>query len=245
MEDPIGGLPRFDKLHVSFRLLFLITCICLIIAYTFNLAQIWEVHGGGGGMFGISPESIKAAYYGDRDSSTLESKLRGSMSAFATETEKETIIRWIRDGSNEIKYNAEIKGILERNCLTCHGPDSFRVLASFEAVKKVTKIDTGMGLKTLVRVSHIHLNGMTFLFFISGFITCFAKIGTKELRWTKWIIIVAPMVAMLCDILSWNLARTYESGVYVVIASGAVMTSAFFTQMAISVFQIMKSFKRT
>jgi len=244
IEEPLGGLPRFDRLHVSFRLLFLVTALCLSIGYVFNLAQIWESHGGGGGVIGISPDSIKAAYYGDRNSSTLELKLRGSMSGFVTAEERETIIQWIRHGSKEEQYNAEVKGILERSCLTCHGPSSFRVLASYEAVKNVTTIDSGMGLKTLVRVSHIHLNGMTFLFFISGFITCFAKIGTTKMRWIKWIVIIAPLVAMLCDVLSWNLARSYESGVYVVIVSGAVMTSAFFTQIGISVYQILKSFKR-
>ncbi|KKU40942.1 MAG: hypothetical protein UX56_C0023G0010 [Candidatus Azambacteria bacterium GW2011_GWD2_46_48] len=50
------------------------------------------------------------------------------------------------------------------------------------------------------------------------------------------------MIAMFCDIMSWNLAREYENGVYIVIVSGAVMTAAFFTQMSISAYQIIRSF---
>lgn len=247
IPETFWGLPRFERLHVSFRLIFLVTCISLSIGYAFNLAQIWESHGGeSGNVLGISPESIKAAYYGKRDSSTLELKLNGTMKDYATQKEKETIIAWIRNGSPENEYNANIRVIFEKNCFTCHGSDSFKPFDTFDSVKKVTSIDTGMGIKMLVRVSHIHLNGMTFLFFISGFITCFAKIGSKRLLWIKWTIIVAPVIAMLADVLSWNLARTYESGVYVVIISGTIMSIAFATQMIISVSQIVLSFiKRT
>lgn len=240
-EEMWGGvLPRFNRLHISFRLLFLVTCICLSIAYAFNVLQVWEVHGGNkNDVLGISPDSIRAAYYGKRDSSVLESKLRGSMAGFATEEEKNLIIGWIRNGSDEKQYHSEIAGIVERNCLTCHGEKAFRQLSSYEEIKRVTQIDTGMGLKTLVRVSHIHLNGLTFLFFISGFITCFSKMRSKNL---KWVIIVAPMFAMLGDVLSWSIAREFEWGVYIVIISGSIMNLSFATQMVISVSQILLSF---
>ncbi|MCC7201073.1 MAG: hypothetical protein IT393_00170 [Nitrospirae bacterium] len=240
----VSNLLKFDRLPVSFRLLFLVTVVCLSIAYVFNLAQIWESHSGKGGIFGLSAESIRERYYGKRDSSVLESKLKTTMSVFATDAEKKTIIDWIRSGSDEVTYDARIRPIMERNCLICHGPDSFRKLSGYQDVAALTKVDRGMGLKTLVRVSHIHFNGMTFLFFISGFITCFARIEVRELKWIKWIVITAPLVAMFCDILSWNLARTYQNGVYIVIVSGGVMTVSFCTQMAVSAYQIIKSFLR-
>ena len=164
------------------------------------------------------------------------------MSGFATSAEKENIIKWIRTGADEANYDSEIKPIIERNCMICHGTETFRPLTGYKEMKEVTSINQGMGFKTLVRVSHIHLNGMTFLFFISGFITCFARIGSKKLKWVKWIVIIAPMIAMFCDIMSWNLAREYENGVYIIILSGMVMTAAFFTQMSISSYQIIKSF---
>lgn len=241
MEE-MSSILKFDKLPVSFRLLFLVTIICLGIGFVFNLTQVWESHSGKGGIFGLSAESIRTHYYGKRDSSVLESKLKTTMSEFATDTEKKIMINWVRSGSDETKYNSEVKPIIERNCLVCHGSESFRALSNFKAMKEVSTVNTGMGFKTLVRVSHVHFNGMSFLFFISGFITCFARIGSQKLKWAKWVVIVAPMVAMFCDIMSWNLARTYESGVYIVIISGAIMTAAFFTQMSISAYQIIKSF---
>ena len=240
--DEIGNILRFDKLPVSFRLLFLVTVTCLSVGFVFNLTQIWESHSGEGGIFGLSAESIRMQYYGKRDSSILESKLKTTMGGFATDAEKETIIKWIRSGADEAKYNSEIKPITEKNCMVCHGQESFRPLIGYKEIKEVTNINNGMGFKTLVRVSHIHFNGMTFLFFVSGLITCFARIGSKKLKWVKWIVIIAPMIAMFCDIMSWNLAREYENGVYIVIVSGAVMTAAFFTQMSISAYQIIRSF---
>ena len=240
--DEISNILKFDRLPVSFRILFLVTVVCLSVGFVFNLTQIWVSHSGEGGIFGISAESIRMNYYGKRDSSILESKLRTTMSGFVTTAEKEKIIGWIRTGADEATYNSEIKPIIERNCMVCHGPESFRSLHSYEELKAVTNINQGMGFKTLVRVSHIHLNGMTFLFFISGFITCFARIGSKKLKWVKWIVIIAPLIAMFSDIMSWNLAREFENGVYIVIVSGIVMTIAFFTQMSISAYQIIKSF---
>src|SRR3972149_10954624 len=68
------------------------------------------------------------------------------------------------------------------------------------------------------------------------------RIGSKKLKWVKWIVIIAPLIAMFSDIMSWNLAREFENGVYIVIVSGIVMTIAFFTQMSISAYQIIKSF---
>jgi len=240
--DEISNVLKFDRLPVSFRLLFLVTVVCLSVGFVFNLTQVWESHSGEGGILGISAESIRMKKKKKRDASTLESKLRTTMGGFATNAEKEDIIKWIRSGADETSYTSSIKPIIERNCLLCHGKESFRPLIDYEAVKVVTRINQGMGFKTLVRVSHIHLNGMTFLFFISGFITCFARIGSKKLKWIKWIVIVAPMIAMFCDIMSWNLAREYENGVYIIIISGMVMTAAFFTQMSISAYQIIRSF---
>ncbi len=240
--DAMSNILKFDRLPVSFRLLFLVTVLCLSVGFVFNLTQIWESHSGEGGIFGISAESIRMNYYGKRDSSILESKLKTTMSGFVTSEEKETIVNWIRTGADEAIYDTEIRPVIERNCMVCHGTESFSPLTNYKEIKNVTNINQGMGFKTLVRVSHIHLNGMTFLFFISGFITCFARIGSKKLKWVKWLVIIAPMIAMFCDIMSWNLAREYENGVYIIIVSGMVMTAAFFTQMTISAYQIIKSF---
>src|SRR3989337_4463759 len=157
--DEMSNILKFDRLPVSFRLLFLVTVVCLSVGFVFSLTQIWESHSGEGGIFGISAESIRMNYYGKRDSSVLESKLNTTMSGFVTSAEKENIIKWIRTGADKAMYDSEIKPVIERNCMVCHGPESFRSLYSYEEMKAVTNINQGMGFKTLVRVSHIHLNG--------------------------------------------------------------------------------------
>ena len=87
--DAMSNILKFDRLPVSFRLLFLVTVVSLSVGYVFNLTQIYESHSGEGGIFGLSVESFRMNYYGKRDSSILESKLRTTMSGFVTTAEKE------------------------------------------------------------------------------------------------------------------------------------------------------------
>ncbi len=52
-------------------------------------------------------------------------------------------------------------------------------LDSYENVMKMVQIDTGQDVYTMVRVSHIHLFGITFIFFIMGSIFLHARVNPK------------------------------------------------------------------
>ena len=54
--------------------------------------------------------------------------------------------------------------------MACHDGSNPHLpnLNGYDNVQKVTENDTGTGVFTLVRVSHIHLFGITFIFFIMG-----------------------------------------------------------------------------
>ena len=54
--------------------------------------------------------------------------------------------------------------------MSCHDGSNPHLpnLGSYDNLKKVTEQDTGTDVFTLVRVSHIHLFGLTFIFFIMG-----------------------------------------------------------------------------
>jgi len=92
-----------------------------------------------------------------------------------------------------------------------------------------------MDIFTLVRVSHIHLFGITFIFFIVGWIFCHAYI--KPL-WVKCIIILLPFLSILFDIGSWYMTKLFPAFAWVVMISGLFMGLAFATQWIISIRQM-------
>lgn len=106
---------------------------------------------------------------------------------------------------------------------------------SFEGVMSVVELDTGMDIFTLVRVSHIHLFGITFIFFIVGSIFCHAYVNPG---WVKCVLMITPFVAILLDIGSWYLTKIYPPFAWVVMISGGLMGIAFAAQWLISVYQM-------
>jgi hypothetical protein len=54
----------------------------------------------------------------------------------------------------------------------------------------------------------------------------------------KRVAVVIPFVAMLLDILSWFITKSFPEFVYVVIASGALMGVSMGMQMLVSLYQM-------
>ncbi len=96
-------------------------------------------------------------------------------------------------------------------------------------------LDTGMDIYTMVRVSHTHLLGITFLFFITGIIFSHACMRPV---WLKCTIIGIPFVAIFLDIISWYLTKLVSAFAYVVIGSGALMGLSFGAMVVVSLLQM-------
>ena len=77
-------------------------------------------------------------------------------------------------------------------------------LSDYDNLKKVTALDTGASVATLVRVSHIHLFGVTFIFFIVGYAFTHAYVRPV---WFKSSVIAAPFAAIAVDVSSWYLIK--------------------------------------
>src|SRR5450756_1159202 len=149
--------------------------------------QIMLTHGHGmaEGKPRLSVDDIVYSYYGNRSGSKLESMLNGSMKEMGTPEARIDIIKWVRNGAPEAEWEPHFKGVFNEHCVPCHStvlniPD----FTKYEEVKKVAKIDEGASIQTLTRVSHIHLFGISFIFFFMGFIFSFA-VGMP--RWLKTV----------------------------------------------------------
>ena len=149
------------NLGMSVKLLFTGYLITIATGYIFALIQILFTHGMADGQFGLSLNDIVYSYYGDRSGSIMESKLNGSMKYNAPEEERFKIIQWVRDGATKTEFEAEVKPVFDKYCVTCHTANAGYLadFSKFENIKRLTESDEGATFQSLTRVSHIHLFG--------------------------------------------------------------------------------------
>ncbi len=239
-ERPPHALFRhFSEIPYSLRVLFTCMLLMLALGYLFALINIYFTYAGraGGSPTMLSYEDIVAAYSGSGRGSVLESALNGPMATMLPADERSIVMRWVRDGATEAAYGAGVKPIFERRCLTCHDGRNPHLpsFTTFDGVKKSTAQDTGASIATLVRVSHIHLFGLTFIFFIVGL--AFTHAYVRPI-WLKCAIIALPFLANAIDVSSWYLIKLFHPFAWVEIGAGMVMAACFAAMWLISLYQM-------
>jgi hypothetical protein len=185
----------------------------------------------------LSYEDLVIAYSGSGKHSRLESALRGPMSTMLPPDEVNTFISWVQEGAERARYEKDIKPAIDQRCLTCHDGSNPHLpnLNGYDNLKKVTEQDTGTGIFTLVRVSHIHLFGLTFIFFIVG--TIFSHAYVRPV-WFKCAVVALPFVSIAVDVSSWYFTKLYHPFAWVVMAAGAVMGLCFAFMWVVSMYQL-------
>ena len=121
--------------------------------------------------------------------------------------------------------------------MTCHDGSNPHLpnLSGYDNLKKVTEKDTGAAIATLVRVSHIHLFGLTFIFFIVGLMFSHAYVRPV---WLKCTIVALPFVAIVLDVSSWYFTKLYHPFAWVVIAAGGLMGMCFAFMWLVTMYQL-------
>jgi hypothetical protein len=190
-------------------------------------------HGMAEGKPRISEKDIAYNYYGNRNGSRLETMLTGAMKEMGTQEARMDIIKWVRNGAPEAEWESHMKDVFAQNCVRCHSvipgiPD----FTKFGEVKKMAQVDEGESIKSLTRVSHIHLFGISFIFFFVGFIFSFA-VGVPG--WLKILAIVTPFGFLILDVLSWWLTKWNPNFAWLTIIGGfgysVASTFMWFTSM--------------
>jgi hypothetical protein len=228
---------HFSALPMSTRLVYTMTLLVLGIGYLFAMLQVFYSHAGLDGKPGLSAADIRIAYHGSETDTRLVTALKGPMSDMLPESERATIFKWVDSGAEQDTYERDVKPIIDNRCLDCHdGSNPHQAkLDGFEAVSKTVVLDTGATIPTLVRVSHIHLFGITFIFFIISSI--FTHSYIKPL-WIKCVIIILPFLSIIVDIFSWYLTKWIPGFAWFIIGSGALMGGSFAAQWIISMWQM-------
>ncbi len=239
-QEPLHRLyHHYSEMPYSQRVLYTATLLILGGGYLFALLNVYFTYAGkaGGNPLMLSYQDIVVAYSGSGKGSRLESALLGPMSTMLPADERGALMAWAAAGAKQASYETEAKPMLDKRCMVCHDGSNPHLpnLSTYENLKKVTEKDTGATLATLVRVSHIHLFGLTFIFFVVG--TMFSHAYVRPV-WLKCTIISAPFVAIVLDVSSWYFTKIYHPFAWVVIGAGAMMGTCFACMWLITIYQL-------
>ena len=222
---------------MSMRTLFTGALLVIGLGYLFAILYVFAAHSEADGRPWLSVEDIKITYSGNLETTQLENALRGPMSGMLPQQDLTTILDWIRDGADKRTWNKMIEKIVSDNCLSCHDGSNPHLsnLDGYENISEVVAQDTGADLFTLVRVSHIHLFGLTFIFFIVGFIFSHAYLRPV---WLKCLIIATPFAGVIADVLGWYVTKVFTPFAWVVLVAGAANGLAFVVMWVVSMYQM-------
>lgn len=205
MKTEYGKYMNLPSLALSVRVLFTGYLLAIGVGLLMAGMQILLTHGMADGKVGVSVDDIVYSYYGNRENSKLENKLNGSMKDKASSHDRAQIIKWVREGASKEDWNTHVDAIFQENCVFCHDEEpGLPDFTKYENVKAVSDIDEGASISSLTRVSHIHLFGISFIFFIVGLIYSFA---VKVPGWLKVSAIGLPFLFLIVDVMSWWLTK--------------------------------------
>jgi uncharacterized membrane protein len=228
---------HFTHLPLVQRVVYTGTLLTLGLGYLFAMIYVVASHAGRDGDPMLSVNDIVIAYSGSNEGTVLEGALKGAMSNMLPAEENIAIVNWVREGNSQEAYNSTIKKIIDKRCVACHNDRNPHIpsLQSFDKVMHTAEKDTGMNIFTLVRVSHIHLFGLTFIFFIVSSIFSHAYL---RYEWLKVVIVSVPFISIVFDIASWYITKVFQPFAWVVILSGAMMGMSFAVQFITSIYQM-------
>jgi hypothetical protein len=238
-EGPLHRLYyHYSDLPYSARVLFTAALCILGMGYLFAFVYMFHSHAGkDGNPLMLSYQDVVIAYAGSGKGSRIEAALRGPMSAMLPAEESSRLVGWVQEGASRAAYEKDIRPVIDRRCMTCHdGSNPHLVnMDGYDNIKKVTERDTGTDIFTLVRVSHIHLFGLTFIFFIVGLIYSHAYVRPV---WFKCTVVALPFISIAIDVGSWYMVKVYHPFAWLTMASGALMAMSFAFMWVVSMYQM-------
>ena len=230
---------HYSELPYSQRVLYTAALLILGMGYLFALLNVYFTYAGraGGNPAMLTPDDLIVAYSGSGKGSRLESALRGPMAGMLPSDERTIVMAWASEGAPRPVYDKDVAPILEKRCMACHDGSNPHLpnLSGFENLKKVTEKDTGAAVATLVRVSHIHLFGLTFIFFLVGLMFSHAYVRPV---WFKCAVVALPFIGVGVDVSSWYLIKVFHPFVYLEILAGATLAGCFAFMWLTSLYQM-------
>jgi hypothetical protein len=234
---PVIRPRRFYDCTLNEKLLYTSFLLLAGVAYLMALTYLYTSLDGIDGQAGLSVEDVAENYYGNRSGTRLESALRGPMAGYIETEHRNHIVEWLKSGAPEADYERIIKPMLDDRCVVCHSASSgldIPGLSSYDGVKQMANIDTGVSLHSLMKVSHIHLFGIALVALAIGMVFRFALLPA----WFQHTLTLLPFIAIFTDIAAWFLTKWDPVYAYTVVAAGGLLGLAWALQILISLYQI-------
>ena len=234
-------IQRFTLANLALPIKTLYTGYLLAIGVGLLMAgvQIMLTHGMADGKLGLSVDDIIYSYHGNHEgsnSSKLEAKLYGSMKDNAPSEVRLELLKWAEAGAPASEWESKIKPQVDLYCGPCHANlPGLANITNKEVMNQMTKRDEGVTFPALTRVSHIHLFGISFIFFFVGWI--FTK-ATGFSPATQSILIITPFAFLLIDIASWWLTKLNPHFAWLVIIGGFGYSLAAAVMIFTSLYQM-------
>ena len=239
MNEPLHHqFLHYSDLPYSVRVLYTGALLVLGFGYLFALIYLFHTYSGkDGNAMTLTYDDLVIAYTGSGKGSRLESALAGPMSTMLPPDDLTTVVQWVQQGADQPNYEKQIRPLLDKRCMSCHDGSNPHLpnLSGYDNLKKVTERDTGTDIFTLVRVSHIHLFGLTMIFFIMGMVFSHAYIRPV---WLKCTLVGAPFLFIATDISSWYMVKVFHPFAWITMGVGALMGLCFATMWFVSMYQI-------
>lgn len=231
------SIHRFYTKTVSEKLLYTSFLLLIGLGYLMAISYLYVTHENNDGKPGLSLQDVASSYYGNRSGTRLEAAIRGPMAGFIQEEDRHVVVAWLKDGAEQEHFDKDIKPVLQKTCLACHtktANPNIPDLNTYAGLHELAKVDTGMSLASLLKLSHIHLFGISMLLFVLGWIFIQSEINV----WFKRFLVVSPMLAVFVDVLSWFLTKWDPLYAWIVVIAGGILGASMALQIVISLYQI-------
>lgn len=233
-----------NKLPVTEKLLntafIAMVCLGLLCAE----AYLFVTHTGLDGKTGVTLKDIEISYYGDRSNTKLQSALpamfgNAGIAAADQPAAHAVIDHWVASGETKEEFDAKVKPFLAQHCLMCHSAAMSAQLhnpplETYENVKDVAKVDTGMSLNAMLMGGMVHLSMLSVIFFLAGGIFLRTRVAAP----LKLLIAVVPFLGQTFDFFGWFLTHMNPAFAPLVMLGGALSCPVAALGMVISFFDM-------
>ncbi len=235
---PLHKLSIAEKLqHTGFIIL---VCFGLLCAEVY----LFVTHTGLDGKAGVTLKDIQLSYAGNPHSSKVQTVLPTMLTNAGVPkaewpADKAMFDHWIAGGETKAEYDAKIKPFIAQHCLMCHSVAMSKQLhnpplVTYNDVKAVAKVDTGMSYTTMFMTGMVHLTMLGVIFWLAAylFVRTRAKDGLKAL------LVIVPFLAMMLDFSGWFLTKQNPNFAWFVLIGGGLSCPIAALELILSFFDM-------
>jgi hypothetical protein len=222
------------------------TAVILVIGLGYALAQVYLFSQKVKPMMDQGHGLVEGVGYTYNGMPSAEPRilvsLKGSMASTVSSAEYDAIKRWIDEEATQQGYAGAVANIIEKNCASCHGPNGYPPLVTnFEDTLPLTEPDSGMDIKKLARMTHIHVLGIPMVLFMLGVLF----IRTRFPERIKVLLVILPFLGVVWDIAYWWLTKLDSSAAIGIVFGGALMGTGVGLQLVLTMYDVWMPYKQT